>query len=80
MTIDERLDKLTERHEALSQTVELIAGMQRENEQRFRENEQRFRETFATVTRNFEVVLDSIKRLENIAVAHEQRLDDLENQ
>jgi hypothetical protein len=69
MTIDERLDKLTERHEALSQTVELIAGMQRENEQRF-----------AVVTRNFEVVLDSLKRLENIAVAHEQRLDHLENQ
>jgi hypothetical protein len=68
VTIDERLEKLTERHEALSQTVELIANVQRENEQRF-----------ATVTRNFEVVLDSIKRLENIA-AHEQRLDDIENQ
>ena len=32
MTIDERLDRLTERHEALTQTVEIIAGMQRENE------------------------------------------------
>ena len=31
MTIDERLDRLTERHEALTQTVEVIAGMQREN-------------------------------------------------
>lgn len=30
--IDERLDRLTERHEALTQTVEIIAGMQRENE------------------------------------------------
>jgi len=28
MTIDERLEKLTERHEALTQTVELIAAMQ----------------------------------------------------
>lgn len=26
MTIDERLDRLTERHEALTQTVELLAG------------------------------------------------------
>jgi len=25
MTVDERLDKLTERHEALTQTVELLA-------------------------------------------------------
>lgn len=32
MTIDERLEKLTERHEALTQTVELIARMQLENE------------------------------------------------
>jgi hypothetical protein len=30
MTIDERLEKLTERHEALTQTVELIAAMQRD--------------------------------------------------
>jgi hypothetical protein len=28
MTIDERLERLTERHEALTQTVELIAHMQ----------------------------------------------------
>ncbi len=30
MTIDERLEKLTERHEALTQTVELIAAMQKD--------------------------------------------------
>ena len=30
MTIDERLEKLTERHEALTLTVELIAAMQRD--------------------------------------------------
>ena len=34
MTIDERLERLTERHEALAQTVELVAGMQRQNEER----------------------------------------------
>lgn len=61
MNIDERL-------EALTQTVEIIAGMQRENEKRFDQ-----------ITRNFETVLDSLKRLENIAASHEQRLDDLEN-
>jgi hypothetical protein len=56
MTIDERLEALAARHEALAQTVEIIAGMQRENEGRF-----------GQVTRNFEIVLESIKRLENIA-------------
>jgi archaellum component FlaC len=67
MTIDERLDRLTERHEALTQTVELIAAAQIKNDERF-----------GQVTRNFEIVLDSIKRLERIAAAHEQRIEDLE--
>jgi hypothetical protein len=49
-TIDERL-------EAPAQTMELLAGMQRENDRRFDQ-----------VTHNFEVVLDSIKRLENKAI------------
>jgi hypothetical protein len=62
MNIDERLQALTE-------TVGILAGMQRENEKRF-----------GQITHNFEMVLDSIKRLENIAVAHDHRLDDLEGQ
>ena len=33
MTIDERLEKLVERHEALTQTVEIVAGMQKVNEE-----------------------------------------------
>ena len=32
MDIDQRLDKLTERHEALTQTVELSTHMQQKNE------------------------------------------------
>ena len=32
MDIDQRLEKLTERHEALTQTVELIVHMQEKNE------------------------------------------------
>ena len=66
-TIDERL-------EAITQTLEIVAGMQRENEKKQQENEKRFDQ----ITHNFEMTLDSIKRLENIAVAHEQRLDDIE--
>jgi archaellum component FlaC len=34
MTIDERLERLTERHEALTQTVELIAAAQMKNDER----------------------------------------------
>jgi hypothetical protein len=69
MNIDERL-------EALTQTVEILAGMQRENEKMQRENEKRF----AQITHTFETVLDSIKRLENIALAHAQRPDRLEDE
>ena len=36
MTIDERLDKLVERHEALTQSVELLAAMQKTTETELR--------------------------------------------
>ena len=65
MNLDERL-------QALTQSVELLARMQHDNELR---DEKRFEQ----IARTFEVALDSIKRLENIAAAHEQRLDDLGN-
>jgi hypothetical protein len=58
---------IDQRLEGLARTVEILAAMQRDNEIRF-----------AQVTRNFEIVLDSIKRLENIATAHERRLGRLE--
>ncbi len=73
MSIDERL-------EALAQTVEILASMQRENEKRFEQNEKRFEQMFLEVRHHFEIVLDSIRGLESIARAHEQRLDDLEGQ
>ncbi len=37
MTIDERLEKLVERHEALAQTVELMAAENRERDRRWDE-------------------------------------------
>jgi hypothetical protein len=38
MTIDERLDRLTERHEALTQTVEFIAAAQLKADERMEKN------------------------------------------
>ena len=64
MSIDERL-------EALSQTVELMAHMQQENDKIYEKR-------FAQIAHTFELALDSIQRLENIAVAHGPRLDDVE--
>jgi archaellum component FlaC len=61
MTIDERLDRLTERYEALTQTVELIAAQQLKNDERMGQ------------------LMDTMNRLGNIVIAHEQRIEDLED-
>jgi non-ribosomal peptide synthetase component F len=61
MTIDERLERLTERHEALTQTVELIAAAQIKNDERMAE------------------LRDTMNRLANIIIAHEQRIEHLED-
>ena len=62
MTIDERLERLTERHEALTQTVELIAAAQIKNDDRMGQ------------------LIETMTRLGNIVIAHEERLDHLEGQ
>ncbi len=67
MNIDERLESLTERHEALTQTVELLASVNRQ--------------IAANITRISDDMSDSmqgIARLLHIAEIHEQRLTDLE--
>jgi len=66
-TIDERLDRLTARHEALTQTVELIAAMQRDNEKQFAEIGKRFAE-----------VGEHIRTLARIAGIHHERPSHLE--
>jgi hypothetical protein len=68
-TIDERLDRLTERHEALTQTVELIAAAQIKNE--------------ADIGKLTALMAETgrfINRLAHIAEAHDQRLDRREGQ
>jgi hypothetical protein len=78
-TIDERI-------EALTHSLELLAQMHRDAEQHNEINWTEIKRTaaenerrFSQIATNFEIVHDSIKRLENIAVAHEQRIDDMES-
>ncbi len=71
MTIDERLDRLTERHEALTQTVELMAHEQREW---WGKNERWWEKNQVLMTH----VLESIDSLARIAHTHEKRITDLE--
>jgi hypothetical protein len=67
-----------EKFEAMRQTLELLMRMHMDNEKRFEDVQARNEARFETIARTFETALDSIKRRENIAVAHEDRLDDLE--
>jgi chromosome segregation ATPase len=70
MTIDERIDKLVERHEALTMTVELDHREFREAIREFRQWNGEFRENFADTAK-------AIADLRFLAESHEQRLDDV---
>ena len=78
MTIDERLDRLTERHEALTQTVELLVHEQREwwekSEQVHERNEKMQEKNQILIAQ----MLEGIDSLARIAHVHEQRISDLE--
>jgi hypothetical protein len=64
MTIDERIEKLTERHEALAQTVELWIHETRERDVR--------------TSGQISLILQALDKLTHIAESHERRLDKLE--
>ena len=67
MTIDERLDRLTERHEALTQTVELLTADVRELTQ----DTVRMRGIMDDLMTGYSAIAELIRR-------HETRLDRLE--
>ena len=76
MNIDERL-------EALTQTVELIASLHKDNEERFREyaqaTEARFSKLAQAVERNEEragQLMDTMNRLGRILEIHDETLDE----
>ena len=66
MTIDQRLEKLTERHEALTQTVELIAAENRDHDKRVGARMEKF-------NNQMDQVMEGLARLLHTAQIHEQR-------
>jgi hypothetical protein len=64
-TIDERI-------EAVVQTLELLAAMQRDHEKHLAESDERFDKRFARWDQRFEKLL-------TIAESHERRIQDLEH-
>jgi hypothetical protein len=65
MVIDQRLDRLTERHEVLTQSLDLFIATTRENDER--------------LTRHMADLMDTMNRLGNIVISHDERLDDAEH-
>ena len=66
-SIDHRLERLVERHEALTPTVEIIAGMQLQNEKRLQE-----------VRIAIQQDAENIRALTRVAEIHERRISHLE--
>ncbi|MGO9262525.1 MAG: hypothetical protein ACLQU1_40520 [Bryobacteraceae bacterium] len=64
MTFEERLEKLVERHEALAQTVELMAAENRERDQRW--------------SKTLGEIMEALARLVHVAEMHEHRIERLE--
>ena len=61
MTIEEQFEKLRERHEAITQTIELMAIESRERDARWE--------------KRFGFIGESLERLANVAQLHQHRLD-----
>jgi hypothetical protein len=66
--------------EALTQTVELLARMHLDNEKLFREHQTEYRERSLRTDDRLGQLMETMNRLANIVEAHEQRLDDLEDE
>lgn len=89
MTLDERLERLTERHEALTQSVELMVAENRqaaenmaaENLKMATENRNMAAENLKTAAENRQrdkrlgEIMEGIASLLHVAEIHQQRLD-----
>jgi hypothetical protein len=75
MTIDERLDKLVERHEALTHTVEHLALQGEEQNNRLRLQGEHIDRILSALEEDGE----NIRSLARIAEIHEHRISGLES-
>lgn len=87
MNIDERLDRLTARHEALTQTVELMTLEGRERGERIDREFERVGKELDRVGKELDRVGTGLDKLGNlvsglvsVAEAHGRRLDKLESE
>ncbi len=83
MDIDQRSNRLTERHEVLTQSVELFIASTRESLDRFErvseENDKRLTTRMADLTARMADLMDTMNRLGHIVISHDERPDDAEH-
>ena len=75
MTLDERLERLTERHEALTQSVELMVAENRQAAENIAAQHQQFAAENKQRDRRLGEIMEGIARLLHVAEIHEHRLD-----
>ena len=80
MNIDERLDRLTARHEALTQTVELMTLEGRERGERIDREFDRVGKELDRVGTGLDKLGNLVSGLVSVAEAHGRRLDKLESE
>jgi len=80
MNIDERLDRLTARHEALTQTVELMTLEGRERGERIDREFERVGKELDRVSTGLDKLGNLVSGLVSVAEAHGRRLDKLESE
>jgi hypothetical protein len=87
MTIDERLEALTARHEALAQTLELTAAMQQDSERRWEQRFERWEQRFQLWDQRFDKIAtalqqdgENIRALARVAELQHERLSRIEDQ
>ena len=76
MTIDERLERLVERHEALAQTVELLSHEVRELRAATAQNTANIRDLAQIASQTTDAVRDLLR----VAQLHQRRLEKLEGE
>jgi hypothetical protein len=79
MTIDERLERLTERHEALTQSVELMALENRERDRRQAEIMEGLAAENRERDRRQAEIMEGLASLVHVAEIHEHRIERLED-
>jgi hypothetical protein len=81
VTIDERLEKLTERHEALAQTMELMVAENRERDGRLdklAEDVSKVSENMNKLITTVDRVVGSVEKLTLVVANHQVKLRNLE--